>query len=125
MIYGIGTDIVKISRIEKSIQRSEGFAEKLFTSGEIAYCTSKAYPAQHYAANFAVKEAFIKAFGVSIAAGMKFHDFALGHYDDGKPYVELGGETARLFKEKKLGAVHVSLSHDTDYAVAFIVIERA
>jgi len=123
LIHGIGSDIVKISRIENSISRSEGFAAKLFTSGENGYCESKAYPAQHFAANFAVKEAFIKAFGVSMAAGMRFHDFVLCHHEDGRPYIELHGETKRLFDEKQLKSVHVSISHDTDYAVAFIVIE--
>ncbi len=123
MIHGIGSDIVKISRIENSLKRSRGFAGKLFTSLEIDYCESKSYPPQHYAANFAVKEAFIKAFGMSLAPGMRFHDFVLRHYDDGRPYIELYGETKKIFEYKNLCAVHVSISHDTDYAVAFIVIE--
>lgn len=123
LIHGIGTDIVKISRIEKSLRRTEGFAEKIFVSGEIEYCSSKAYPAQHFAANFAVKEAFIKAFGISSAPGMRFHDFILRHHEDGRPFIELGGATKKLFDEKKLKTAHVSISHDTDYAVAFVVIE--
>lgn len=123
MIHGVGTDIVKISRIENSMRRTEGFAEKLFTAEEIAYCSSKAFPAQHFAANFAVKESFIKAFGVSIAPGMRFHDFVLRHHDDGRPFIELGGATAAIFAKKNLKAVHVSVSHDADYATAFVVIE--
>lgn len=124
MIYGIGTDIVKISRIERSIARTEGFIEKVFTADEIAYCEQKAYPAQHFAANFAVKEAFIKAFGISIAPGMKFHDFELLHHEDGRPYIELHAETKNIFIKKGLKNLFVSISHDADYSVAFIVIEK-
>lgn len=124
MIYGIGTDIVKISRIEKIIKKNDGFLKKVFTESEILYCSQKAYPAQHFAGNFAVKEAFLKAFGVLFLTGMKFHDFILCHKDDGMPYIKLEGETAKIFKEKKLKNIHVSISHDTDYAIAFVIIEK-
>ncbi len=124
MIYGIGTDIVKISRIEQSLGRTEGFAERIFTGAENKYCSEKAHPAQHFAANFAVKESFIKAFKMGLADGMKFHDFELLHEETGMPYINLSGATKKIFDEKKLSVVHVSISHDADYAVATIVIER-
>ncbi|HNY12540.1 MAG TPA: holo-ACP synthase [Candidatus Wallbacteria bacterium] len=123
MIYGTGIDLVKISRMNESLNRTEGFAGRVFTPAEVAYSSSKAYPAQHFAANFAVKEAFIKAFKMSLSNGMKFHDFELLHDETGMPYIHLSGATKKLFDEKKLSAVHVSISHDADYAIATIVIE--
>ena len=123
MIYGTGVDLVKISRMNESLNRTEGFAVRVFTAAEVGYSSSKAYPAQHFAANFAVKEAFIKAFKMGLSRGMKFHDFELLHDETGMPYLNLSGATKKIFDEKKLLAVHVSISHDADYAVATVIIE--
>jgi len=124
MIYGLGTDIVNISRIEKSIGRTPGFAEKVFTREEIVYSSDKARPAQHFAGMFAVKESFIKAFGIGLSAGMRFHDFEVRHLESGEPFIRLSGATQKIFDEKKLGRIFVSISHDTEYAVATVIIEK-
>lgn len=123
-MYGLGTDIVNIRRIEKSIGRTPGFAEKVFTCDEIIYCRGKAHPAQHFAGMFAVKEAFIKAFGMGLSSGMRFHDFEVCHRESGEPFIKLSGATRRIFAEKNLKRLFVSISHDTGYAVATVIIEK-
>ena len=69
-MLGVGVDIIETERIERSLQRfGERFLHRVFTDGEIAYCQSMKYPARHFAARFAAKEAVSKAFGTGIGAG--------------------------------------------------------
>lgn len=102
-MYKIGTDIVLISRIEKSI-KSPSFLNKVYTENERQYCKS----AQSYAGLFAAKEAYFKALGT----GIKFpiNDIEICHNDNGKPYIK-GIENCDL-----------SISHDGDYAMATVII---
>jgi holo-[acyl-carrier protein] synthase len=121
MIAGIGVDIVEIERIASALKRYGGaFASKLFTPSEIAYCSGKAFPAQHYAVRFAAKEAFSKAIATGWSGTFHWKDVEVVNDAAGKPDVKLYGETAR-----KIGSarVNVSLSHNETNAVAFIVIE--
>jgi holo-[acyl-carrier protein] synthase len=75
MIYGVGIDLVMISRIEEALQRwGERFREKVFTPGEIQYCGQKRNPAPSFAARFAAKEALAKALGVGIRRGVHWKD---------------------------------------------------
>ena len=57
MIFGVGVDIIEVDRIEDKLSRTPGLKDKLYTPVEIGYCESKKFPAQHYAARFAAKEA--------------------------------------------------------------------
>jgi len=58
MIAGLGIDIVEVERIAEKIEKDNGFRELVFSANEIAYCESKTYKYEHYAARFAAKEAF-------------------------------------------------------------------
>jgi holo-[acyl-carrier protein] synthase len=121
MIAGIGVDIVEIQRIASALERyGDAFALKLFTAHEISYCTSKAFPAQHFAVRFAAKEAFSKAIATGWAGTFHWKDVEVVNNAAGKPDVKLYGDTARNMGEAR---VNISLSHDETNAVAFIVIE--
>src|ERR671916_760313 len=80
-VLGIGVDIVETQRIEHSLERfGERFLHRVFTAGEIAYCRSMKFPARHFAARFAAKEAVSKAFGTGIGKAMGWRDIDVhGH----------------------------------------------
>lgn len=125
MIYGTGIDIVEISRFERFLQEgNDALFHRLFTSGELHYCSSKTKSAQHYALRFAAKEAFFKASGLGLRDGMSWRDVEVVNNDLGKPDLCLHGRAAEIFAELELNSIHTALSHDGAYAIAMVVLER-
>lgn len=122
MIVGIGIDLVKIGRIEKAANGHPGFLERVFTAKEREYCDRQKYPAQHYAARFASKEAVLKAFGTGMTAGMKWTDIEVLHGEGGGPIVNIFGAAKDLADLKGVKQVMLSYSHDEGYAVAQAVL---
>ncbi|WP_230867641.1 holo-ACP synthase [Iocasia frigidifontis] len=121
MIIGLGIDIVKIERIEKILDRwNNRFKSRIFTEDEISYCSSKARPAQHYAARFAVKEAAVKMLGGTVYS---WQDFEVSNDDSGKPGLSLKGETAEIALENGIKNLYVSIAHENDYAIAQVIGE--
>ena len=123
MIKGIGVDLVEIGRVKKLIEQDRGFAERIFTAREIAYCEGKFSKAQHYAARFTAKEAFFKALGTGFRDGMSWKDVEVENDSLGKPQLRLTAAALVLFKKRKLSRVFLSLSHTREMAVALVVIE--
>lgn len=124
MIVGIGTDIVKVERIARSLERhGTAFAERVLSEREMAEFHGSRQQAHLVAKRFAVKEAVSKAFGTGIGAEVSFQDISVGHDERGKPLLEFSpGLQARM----SAGGVHhhhVSLSDEHDYVVAFVVLE--
>ena len=99
--------------------------EHLFTAGERAYALAKADPAPHLAARFAAKEAGMKAFGLGWRDGLTWHDFEVVRDPLGRPDLVLSGRAAELAAARGIKAVHLSYSHDGDYAVATVILEGA
>ncbi len=122
MIIGIGTDIVEVARIAKSIEKA-GFKEKVFSKIEIAYCETKKNKAESFAARFAAKEAFFKALGRGWRDGMAFNEVEIGNDKLGKPVLNVLGKTAKIIAKKNIKTVHVSLSHVKELAMATVVLE--
>jgi holo-[acyl-carrier protein] synthase len=122
MIIGIGVDLVKIDRIDKAGKNHEGFLERVFTEREREYCSRQKYPAQHYAARFAAKEAVLKAIGTGWSAGIKWTDMEILHGEGGGPIVNLSGRVKDLMDLKGVKQVFLSYSHDEGYAVAQVVL---
>lgn len=117
MIKGIGIDIVEINRINKSLKLyGDRFLGRTFTDKEIAYCKNKPNPAQHYAARFAAKEAFIKAVGKPLTLKEIEIERPLGK----APKINLYGQSKKTAGRKK---IFLSISHDRGYAIAQVVIE--
>ena len=125
MIVGIGTDIIDVNRIHRVIERNGAFVTKVFTPLEITYCNAKAAKAQSYAARFAAKEATMKALGTGWAMGISWLDIEVENNAEGKPVLRLSG--AALARAGELGANlwHLSLSHEKDSALAFVILENA
>ncbi len=125
-VLGIGVDIVETQRIEHSLERfGERFLHRVFTAGEIEYCQSMKYPARHFAARFAAKEAVSKAFGTGIGKSMGWKDIDVHREGSGQPFVVLGGGAKQLADERKVSAVWISLSHTDHNAAAVAVIETS
>lgn len=124
MIAGIGTDLVEIARIENKLERSSHFKGHVFTQDEIAYCDSMKKPAMHYAARWAVKEAFLKAYGVKFIGNQRLPEIETVKDEHGNPDIKLSGETLDGFKEKGYAFAHVSISHTDTHAMAYVIIEK-
>jgi len=124
MIYGIGTDIVKVARLQKSMEQNARVAEKLFTEAEIQYCESRAAKYQSYAARFAAKEAVMKALGTGWDERVHWQNIEIIKPEDSAPYVVLHHDTRAFAHEQAIGKIHLSISHEKDYATAFVVIEK-
>ena len=124
MIYGIGTDIVEVSRIEESITRfGDSFAERILTQHEwFAYVRSQT-KARFLAKRFAAKEAFSKALGTGIRMPATFHNIGVTHDDLGKPMLEFAPELQDFLDENGIHFHHLSISDEKALAVAFVVLE--
>ena len=125
-IFGIGTDIINIKRMEKSIKKNgDNFINKVFSKNEILYCKKKKNPFPFYAKRFAAKEALSKALGTGIRKGINFKNIEITNDIFGKPSIELKGTTAAFLKKKiktKKYSIHLSLSDDIPWAQATVII---
>ena len=125
MIYGIGTDIVDISRFQRFVDNNNTtLFQRLFTERERAVCSAKRSSASCYAARFAAKEAFLKALGTGLRDGISWQDMEVVNNDLGKPDLNLTGRARELFREKKISNLFLSLSHDANSAIAMVVLEE-
>ena len=122
MIYGIGTDITNVSRFEKWVN-DENLLNRFFNEKEIFNKGTFRSKCEHYAARFAAKEAFSKALGTGIIFDLK--DVYIQKNEEGKPDLCFSEEVLSLIKKRCGEAkVFVSLSHEKEYATAFVVIEK-
>ena len=122
MIFGIGTDIAETKRFEKWVSNSSMY-ERFFNAAEQMEGGSVNRRCQHYAVRFAAKEAFSKALGTGIS-GFDLKDVYILKDKNGKPYLEFSDKVKKLLDEKcGKWKVHVSLTHEKEYALAFVVIE--
>jgi holo-[acyl-carrier protein] synthase len=125
MIFGVGTDIIEVARVEQKLARTEGLRKKLFTGTETAYCESKHRPALHYAARFAAKEAFLKAMGTGWSGGHKFDEIEIVNDPLGKPELFVHGKVREFCGARGIARMSVSLSHVNEMAAAVVVLEIA
>ena len=123
MIFGIGTDIVRVARMQKNIERyGEKFAERILTPAELEEFRHESRPAHFLAKRFAAKEAAAKAMGTGFRDGLMFHHIGVGHDAAGKPKLEFTAEAAEFVAAHGITDVHVSLADEEDHAVAFVTL---
>jgi holo-[acyl-carrier protein] synthase len=123
-IVGLGIDLVECARIENSIERfGERFLKRVFTEGEIAYSQSMKFPARHFAARFAAKEALSKAFGTGIGKAMGWRDLDVQKKESGEPFVVLSGGAKQMAETLGVARVWISLSHTEASGMATIILE--
>ena len=128
MIYGVGTDIVKISRITHIIGKNKsGFVGRVLTEHEKNLFENRnANPtsgARFLAKRFAAKEAFAKAFGTGIGSEVSFQDLMVKNDDKGKPFFVPSEKLRLKLLELGIKKAHLSLSDEQENAIAFVVIE--
>jgi holo-[acyl-carrier protein] synthase len=123
-IFGIGTDIVNISRIKIVFKKNKNFKKKLFSLNEIKTVETKLNKINSYAKRFAAKEAFSKAIGTGISNGISFNEISIINNHKGKPYIELQGKTKFIVNRilKKKYKIFLSISDEKKYALAMVVI---
>lgn len=125
MIYGIGVDLVKISRVERALARwGDRFVSRVFTESESEFCHIRAFPASSFALRFAAKEAFSKALGTGMRRGVRWKDIEVFHFPGGRPGLRLSGRSSAICKEENIAGFHLSLSDEEGYGIAMVVLER-
>ena len=123
-IYGIGTDIVKTSRIRKLIKNKSAI-QRLFHNKEISKCKKIKNSFNCFAKRFAAKEAFSKALGTGISSGVNFNEIIVLNEKNGKPFIKLLNKTKIIVKKKikkNKYKISLSLTDEDNYAVAFVTI---
>jgi len=128
MILGLGSDLVDIRRIERTLQRfGQRFVERVFTETERRKSDGRHARAASYARRFAAKEACAKALGTGIARGVSWREMGVVNLPGGKPTIQLSGRAAerlRAMVPPGHGArIHVTLTDDFPMAQAFVIIE--
>lgn len=122
-IYGIGTDIVEVARIQRSLSRGQQLARRILTAVELDEMQGDASPDHFLAKRFAAKEACAKALGLGIAEGLSFQHMEVGHDQWGKPIWQFSGRAAELLTERGISASHLSISDEKHYVVATTILE--
>lgn len=125
MIFGIGIDLVKISRIERAVTRwHEHFVDRVFTKKEQEYSYRQSNPYQHLAVRLAAKEAILKAIGTGWSGGIKWTDIEIINNEKGSPVAVVSGRVKDLTELQGVKEILISLSHDTEYAIAQAVLTK-
>ena len=126
MIYGIGTDLVEIGRIEKALERfGERFAKRILCEPELKRFKAHRKPAAYLAKRFAAKEAFTKALGTGIHAPANWHGVWVTNLRSGKPQLEFSFALNALLKEKQISRSHLTLTDERGMASATVILESA
>ena len=118
-ILGLGVDLCEIGRMERAISRHPTFRDRVFTPEEIAYCESRARPAESYAGRFAAREATIKALGGY--RGRRWQDISVYRHPSGAPRIRLDGNAKRRADALGVEEVLITFTHEKTNAIAFAV----
>ncbi|MCD4819128.1 MAG: holo-ACP synthase [Candidatus Cloacimonetes bacterium] len=123
MIYGIGIDQIEVKRISRSILNDK-FLTKIFSEKEIQYCEKFKNKDEHFAARFAAKEAFLKAFGTGLRNGFSMNEIEITNNKPGKPELRFYGKSLELVNSSEIMKFHVSLTHLKETVCAMVVLEK-
>jgi holo-[acyl-carrier protein] synthase len=121
-ILGLGVDICEIARMERALARHPTMRARVFTPEEIAYCDTKARPAESYAGRFAAREAVIKALGGY--RGKRWQDISVARHPSGAPTIALAGLAEARAAALGISKVLITFTHEKTSAVAFAVAVR-
>ena len=125
MIFGIGTDIVRVDRMRVNLERyGDKFARRILTATEFAEFCASPRPAHFLAKRFAAKEAAAKALGTGFRDGLSLRDIGVTHDAYGKPQLAYHGKAEDLRDTLNIGEGHLSIADERDYAVAFVALLR-
>lgn len=123
MLFGIGTDIVEIVRIQKAIKVSARFALRILTVDEMTEYSDSKYPERYLAKKFAAKEALVKAMGTGIGNGYSWQMIQIEHNELGKPFFVFNGAVKDFMFSHHISNCLLSISDEQHYATAVVVLE--
>lgn len=125
MIVGMGTDLVEIGRIRRSIELyGDRFLNRIYTPLEQAYCAKRGVSAaESFAARFAAKEAAMKALATGMWRGVNWKDFEVSNESSGRPVLRFHGQAQVHAERLRTKGIWISLSHTIDHAIAMVVLE--
>jgi holo-[acyl-carrier protein] synthase len=124
MIYGVGTDLIEIRRVERALERfGERFARRILCDPELARFRAHRQPAAYLAKRFAAKEAFTKALGTGIHAPANWHGVWVVNLRSGKPQLEFSPALRALLEQRGVRRSHVSLTDEREMACATVILE--
>jgi holo-[acyl-carrier protein] synthase len=119
-VRGIGVDAVDVERFRRSLERTPTMRDRLFTVAELEYVRPKVDPVPSLAARFAAREAVMKALGVGLGA-FGFHDVWVERAESGEPSLRVTGPALELARAAGVTTWHVSLTHTSLVAIAYVV----
>ena len=123
MIKGIGIDIVQVKRIENILNKwGDKLLNRIYTDQEKKYCQKKDEKYIHLAARFAAKEALVKMLGTGMKQ-IKWSDIEIINDERGKPKIKLYGNADKEAEKQNINNIHISISHEKEYAVAQVIGE--
>lgn len=117
-LAGVGVDMLEIARMQRAMERTPRFVERVFSEEERQYCSQTARPAEHFAARFAAREAILKSLGTGFGGGIHLSDVWVSRSETGRPLAMLSGKAAEIAAEQGIREIALSLSHTHDVAVA-------
>ncbi len=123
-LFGIGTDIVRVSRVKNSL-KNKMFLLRVFNKNEVIKCKKTLNSSNCFAKRFAAKEAFSKALGTGISKGISFNEIIILNEKNGKPFIKLLNKTKKIVEKKlkkKKYKISLSIADEKNYAVAFVTI---
>lgn len=121
-MVGVGVDVVSIQRFRDTLVRTPTVRTRIFTPLELGYVEPMNDPVPSLAARFAAREAVMKSLGLGLGA-FGFHDVWVERCDSGQPTLGFAGRAAALAHDAGVRRWHLSLSHDGDVAIAYVVAE--
>lgn len=126
MVIGLGTDLIEVARIERSVERfGEQFLARVYTAKEISYCQARRKTsAESFAARFAAKEAGAKALGTGISRGVSWLEIEVTRQPGQAPQLSLHGRAAEIAAGLGIVRLSLSLTHTRDLAMAVVVAEN-
>lgn len=124
MIYGVGTDLIEIPRVERALARfGARFAQRILCEPELRRFRAHAKPAAYLAKRFAAKEAFTKALGTGIRAPANWHGVWVVNLRSGKPQLEFSAPLAKLLDTRGIRRAHLTLTDERGLAAATVILE--
>ncbi len=123
MIFGIGTDIVRITRMQENIEKfGDKFAERILSEEELKEYYNYSEPSRLLAKRFAAKEAASKAMGTGFRNGISLKQIYITHNDMGKPLLNFSEDAKDFLQQHGVSESHVSISDEQEYAVAYVTL---
>jgi holo-[acyl-carrier protein] synthase len=124
VIYGVGTDLIEIPRVERALARfGVRFAQRILCEPELRRFRAHAKPAAYLAKRFAAKEAFTKALGTGIRAPANWHGVWVSNQRSGKPQLEFSEPLAQLLETRGIRRSHLTLTDERGMAAATVILE--